>query len=163
MRKVVNVPLTALGISRAIGEVERTKREILRRTEQLVQRLTEEGTEIARVRITELDAIYTGDLLASIEGFYDPQSHVGIVRANSPYAFYVEYGTGIVGAGSPHPEPDGWVYDINGHGQEGWVYFNGNDQKFHLTRGMRARPFMYNTLERLSDDCMRIAREVFGA
>lgn len=163
MRKVIRMGLNERDITRAMNEIVLTKRRIEKRTEQLVRRLTEDGAEIARVQIASLGAVYTGALLGSIEGFYDPQTRVGIIRANTPYAVYVEYGTGIVGAGSPHPEPEGYVYDVNGHGEAGWTYWNPNDQRFHLTAGMPARPFMYNTREQLREECQRIAKEVFSA
>lgn len=60
----------------------------------------------------------------------------------SDYAVYVEYGTGIVGEMSPHPHP--WEYDINGHGEEGWV-FKSDDGNWYRTKGQMSHPFMYNT------------------
>ena len=78
------------------------------------------------------------------------------VTVGSEYAIYVEYGTGIVGARESHPNPmaQGWVYDVNNHGEKGWMYpttaddpnpqkkmFNG--QLYGWTRGMASRPFMY--------------------
>ena len=64
--------------------------------------------------------------------------------ASSDHADYVEFGTGIRGAESPHPKPNGWSYDVNEHGDDGWVY-KGKDGKFHWTAGTRSRPFMYET------------------
>ena len=75
------------------------------------------------------------------------------------YATFVEYGTGIVGADSPHPQPsrNGWVYDINEHGEEGWwypsresdpnptKYLSKSGQWMAWTKGMPSRPFMYMT------------------
>ena len=163
MPKVIRIDLSVkYSIDAAINELDNTVAEIRRRTNELVERLTEEGAQIARVQVMSLGAVYTGELLNSIEGFYDPESHVGIIRANAYYAAYVEYGTGIVGQGSSHPDPDGWVYDVNGHGEKGWVYYNSNDDQFHWTAGMSARPFMYNTANELRSVCSRIAREVFA-
>ncbi len=62
--------------------------------------------------------------------------------ASAPHAEYVEYGTGIEGANSPHPKPEGWQYDINDHGEAGWIY-KGKDGKRHWTAGTESRPFMY--------------------
>lgn len=38
--------------------------------------------------------------------------------------YYLEFGTGIVGAKKPHPEASkiGWSYDINKHGDKGWTF-----------------------------------------
>lgn len=165
MPRTIHIDLSVnYSIESAIGEIDDIIAEIRRRTGQLVERLTNEGVEIARVQVISLGAIYTGDLLNSIEGFYDPVSHVGIISANVPYAAYVEYGTGIVGSANPHPAYGevGWVYDVNEHGDQGWIYLNPNDDKFHWTAGMSARPFMYNTALQLRELCAQIAREVFA-
>lgn len=70
-------------------------------------------------------------------------SEYGIrMQVDSDHACYVEFGTGIVGADSPHPKP--WAYDINGHGEDGWQYL-GDDGRLHWTMGSESRPFMYNT------------------
>lgn len=41
--------------------------------------------------------------------------------------YYLEFGTGIVGASKPHPEAskNGWRYDINKHGDKGWTFRRG--------------------------------------
>lgn len=41
--------------------------------------------------------------------------------------YYLEFGTGIVGANKPHPEASkyGWKYDINKHGDSGWTFRRG--------------------------------------
>lgn len=76
------------------------------------------------------------------------------------YAMYVEFGTGIVGSrGKPHPKlsEQGWKYDVNQHGEAGWVYPSSerdpnrnkwqdkNGNWFAWTKGQEARPFMYET------------------
>ena len=65
------------------------------------------------------------------------------IYSPSDHADYVEFGTGIIGEESPHPRPSfgNWVYDINNHGEAGWVYIK-NGKRYH-TLGTRARPFMY--------------------
>ena len=119
---------------------------------ELVKDLTMEGAEIAKMQVASLEAVYTGELEQSIQGLFMPDERCGFVIADAPYAIYVEYGTGIVGAGDPHPEADGnWNYDVKGHGQEGWFYRNDKDGKVHWTKGFISRPFMYNTLRWLEE------------
>jgi len=81
------------------------------------------------------------------------------ININNEYWTFVEYGTGIVGAGAQHPNPEaGWQYDTEGHGNKGWWYPTTDDDPNPLkrrgkddgvlyawTKGQRARPFMYNT------------------
>jgi len=153
--------LSTKEINRAIRELEQYKKELNRKTSLLIEALTDRGVEIAKAQIRELGAVYTGELEESITGYFNPTVQVGIIRAGAPYAIYVEFGTGIVGAGSPHPAPAGWRYDVNNHGEAGWWYFNDRDQKWHWTKGIKSRPFMYNTVQILERESVRIAKEVF--
>jgi hypothetical protein len=100
---------------------------------------------------------YPSELEASIQ--YERVSDDElIVSADAGFAAYVEFGTGIVGAGSPHPEASekGVKYDRNKHGEKGWVYFK-ND-KFRRTRGQTSKPFMYETAQQIPD----VAMEALG-
>lgn len=162
MPKVIEFSLDPGSLERATQEVRKYAMELDEKVEALIRKLAERGAMVAKVQLAALDAVYTGELLSSIEGIYNEKDHVGIVRAGAPYAIFVEYGTGVIGAGSPHPKPDGWQYDANGHGDEGWVYLNERDGKYHWTRGYQSRPFMYNTARELERECVNIAKEVFG-
>ena len=162
MSKKIIFGLSTKEINRAIRELGQYKKELNRKTSLLIEALTDRGVEIAKAQIRGLGAVYTGELEESITGYFNPTVQVGIIRAGAPYAIYVEFGTGIVGAGSPHPAPAGWRYDVNNHGEAGWWYFNDRDQKWHWTKGIESRPFMYNTVQILEMECMRIAKEVFA-
>ena len=149
-------------IDRLIKDIKQYKRELTEKVNLLIGELTDYGVEVAKAQVRELGAWYTGELESSIEGYFSPSVGVGIIKAGAPYAVYVEFGTGIVGKGQPHPSPDGWRYDINSHGESGWWYFNDNTGRMQWTKGMPSRPFMYNTARKLEEDCKEIAREVFG-
>lgn len=161
-KRVIRMGLNTQDINRAIREVRAYKQEVIEKTKSLVAELTDYGVEVARVQLAQLGVDYTGALSASMVGYFSPATGVGIIRAGSAYAVFVEFGTGVVGAGSPHPDPVGWQYDANNHGEKGWMYFNDNDQKWHWTKGMESRPFMYNTARTLEQECSQIAKEVFG-
>lgn len=161
-KTVIRFTLNEKDIDRAIREVKQFKKIFLEKCNRLVQALTDEGAEIARIKVAELDAVYTGELMNSIEGYYSPTSNVGIIKAGTYYAAYVEFGTGVVGSQSPHPNPQGWQYDVNAHGDEGWVYYDDESGKFRWTKGFKSRPFMYNTARQLEKECKKIAVEVFG-
>ena len=142
--------LTTRSIEDAIREVKEYKRKLNDRVKALIRELADKGVEIAKAQVRELGAVYTGQLEESITGFFDEETGLGIIRTDCPYAIYVEFGTGVVGERNPHPEPiEGWQYDVNEHGDKGWWYFNERDQKWHWTKGMVSRPFMYNTLQLL--------------
>ena len=162
-RTVIKFGLSEKEIDRAIKEVAQFKKEFLEKCSRLVEELTNRGEMVAKIQVAQLDAVYTGELMNSIEGFYDPPSHVGIIKAGAIYAAYVEYGTGVVGQQSPHPDPHPtWQYDSKQHGDEGWVYHDDDTGQFRWTKGFKSRPFMYNTARELEKECARIAREVFG-
>lgn len=77
------------------------------------------------------------------------------------YAMFVEFGTGIKGARSPHPHDTvGYRYDVNNHGEEGWNYFD--EDGWHWTMGMQARPFAHETYEALRPEIVNIATKVFN-
>lgn len=129
---------------------------------KLVKQLTDSGAEIARTEVIRLGAAYTNELHDSIEGYYNPQNNVGIIYAGAWYAVYVEFGTGIVGKRSPHPNHTGWDYDSKNHGDSGWWYFNHRDNQWHWTAGYKSRPFMYNTLVELERISYLIAKNIFS-
>ena len=65
----------------------------------------------------------------------------------------VEYGTGIVGSTSEAngiAENDGWQYDVNGHGEQGWFYKkNGN---LYWSKGFEGRLIYYKTAKEIVDN-----------
>ena len=164
MRKtVISCTLDTNDIKRAVNELKAYKKQFLERCNQLVATLTDYGVEVAKVQVSQLDAYYTGELMNSIEGYFSPTTQVGIIKAGAYYAAYVEFGTGVVGSRSPHPDPQGWQYDVNAHGDEGWVYYDDDSGNFRWTKGFKSRPFMYNTAREIEKNCAKIAKEVFGA
>lgn len=86
--------------------------------------------------------IPSGALMSSFQKVYDTE--FGRLFNDYFTAQWVEYGTGIVGQGT-HPESNGYQYDVNNHGDDGWVYRDKNGQ-YHFTRGMEAHRYMYNAL-----------------
>lgn len=83
----------------------------------------------------------SGDLANSIETSVELIGSIvqGAIEATAPYASFVEFGTGLVGASSPHgelpsegvPFTGSWVYDFRG---KGW-------------KGMPAQPFLRPALD----------------
>ena len=161
-RTVIKFSLNEKDIDRAISELKQFKAEFLEKCNRLIEALTEYGEEVARIEVQLLDAVYTGELMNSIDSYYSPTYNVGIIKAGAYYAAYVEFGTGVVGKSSPHPNPQGWQYDVNNHGDEGWVYYDDENGTFRWTKGFKSRPFMYNTARDIEKNCGKIAQEVFG-
>lgn len=166
MKKVIKVKLEPRSIEKAITELQMYKEDLERRVRLLVERLIDRGAVIARAKVVEMGAYYTGELLNSIDSylFAFGGAPVGFIRVNAEYGMFVEFGTGIVGENSKHhPAQDafGWEYDVNDHGELGWL-FPADDGTYRRTRGQASRPFMYETALQLRDEFPAIVKEVFG-
>jgi hypothetical protein len=112
-------------------------------TRKAVEELTQKGCEYMR----SIVKVASGELAESISWEYDEATNTGKILVGSDYAIFVEYGTGIVGASSPHPEPaPGWTYDYNSHGIKGWSFKDKNGN-WHTTKGQPASAFVYRTRE----------------
>ena len=60
---------------------------------------------------------------------------IAITMGDADYAIFVEYGTGIIGAENPHPNP-----------KITWIYSSGENSNGHaFTKGQKSRPFMYES------------------
>lgn len=166
MKKVIKVKLDPKSIENAITELRMYKEDLERRVNLLVDTLTKRGAEVARAKVVEMGAYYTGELLQSIDSylFSFGGAPVGFIRVNAEYGLFVEFGTGIVGENSKHHPAEsafGWEYDVNDHGEVGWL-FPTDDGTYRRTRGQASRPFMYETALQLRDEFPAIVREVFG-
>jgi len=172
--KTIEMDLSAESIGKAVNELEKFREQLQKAMQDLCERLMEEGVSMAKLEIKALDAVDTGALMASIgHGIFNTETRTGIVYAGGYYAFYVEYGTGIVGTRNPHPGLSGGEmrnpvvlggnlnmytgYDSQEHGGNGWWYMEGG--QFHWTKGMPSRPFMYNTFRYLENLAERIGAE----
>ena len=83
MKKTITFDLSATSINRAIREIENFKKELIKRCNILIGTLTELGITISKEYIVSLGAVYTGDLLESITGYFDLESRTGFVKAGA--------------------------------------------------------------------------------
>ena len=170
--RIIRARLDPESIAAAITEILEYQKEVEQKTRLLIQRLTDEGANLARVKIVGLGAVYSGELLSGVDGYYSPALNVGFVRVASNHVAFVEFGTGIVGQNSPHKNGEylakaAWGYATGPKifttkdGRVGWIYPT-DDGSFRFTEGMKARPFMYETALELQRKFPQIAKEVFG-
>ena len=151
---IIHVELSSAGLDSAIAELKEYQRKVEALGEKVVKRLADEGAENARELASFMNAVDTGELVGSIRG--EVEGSTGYVRATAGHAAYVEFGTGVVGARSPHPGGS-WVYDINAHGDEGWYYYKNGGK--HWTRGMPSRPYMWDTAEMMAQAVPNVVAE----
>ncbi len=110
------------------------------------------------IRLATEDLMYaTYNLLCNILKENNLSNHIGSIQVeitdggfgfriwtNDWIIIFHEYGTGIVGSNSPHPNPTiSWVYDKNGHGEKGWKYRK-KDGTYGWTRGLPSKHIFYD-------------------
>lgn len=170
--KTINVTLDPKSITAAIKELRKYKKDIERKTQSLVIRLVDLGADIARVKIVEMGAVDSGDLLSGVDGYFSPLLNAGFVRVTSDHVAFVEFGTGVVGQSNSHKNGEylskaAWQYATGPKifttkdGRIGWIYPT-DDGGFRFTEGMASRPFMYETALELQREFPQIVKEVFG-
>lgn len=129
------------------------------RVEENYQKSVEELTQIGYEYMLSIVKFDTGELANSITWEYDVSTNIGRIIVGSDYAIFVEYGTGIVGANNPHPQPaPGWTYDKNSHGEAGWSYWDDKQQCFRWTKGQAATAFVYRTMEYMKSQAGDVLR-----
>ena len=171
MKKIVVDLNQDKSVQNAIRELRLYKKQVENRTRLLVQRLTNEGAAIARVKIVNMGAYYSGELLSGVNGYYSPALNAGFVQVTSDHVAFVEFGTGVKGQNSPHKNGEylakaSWSYATGPKifttrdGRVGWIYPT-DDGGFRFTEGMPSRPFMYETALDLQSKFYEMVKAVF--
>ena len=170
--KTITVNLNENGsIKNAIKDLKKYRKNLEKNTRLLVQKLTDLGAKVVRVKIVSMGAYYSGELLSGAMGYYSPTLNAGFVKVASDHVAFVEFGTGVVGQNNSHQNGEylakaSWSYAsgtkifTTKDGKVGWIYPT-DDGGFRFTEGMKSRPFMYETALELQREFPRIAKEVF--
>ena len=167
----VNI-LSQSSVDQLIKDLRAYQNELPSKVNLLVQRLADKGVKVAKARIAALDAVFTGELLASVHSMNlggGQNMALFAIVVDSSHAAFVEFGTGQIGqeASYPYPFPAGidWEYNTGqtifeiSPGQYGWFYQR--DGQWYFTQGMPARPYMYETFLELKMIVEQTAKEVF--
>ena len=154
----IKIKLNTESLNRALKELKAYQKKVDVAGQNLTHSLTEQGVSLAQLNASYMSIYDTGELVRGIDSQY--QGDKGYVISSAPQSAFCEFGTGIVGATSPHPNPTlaGWKYDVNQHGEEGWWYWK--DGEWHWTAGMPSRPYMYDTAQMLRQMVVPTAKEV---
>lgn len=116
------------------------------------EKLAEQFADIVREEIIATGAVgWTGELLDSVVGYFDPASMTIVVEVGADYAWYVEFGTGIPGQRTAHPKAkeQGWRYNVRGREPGETWQFMASDGNFYYTEGQRSKRFMLRAEERI--------------
>ncbi|MGN1301591.1 MAG: hypothetical protein ACI4U9_03605 [Clostridia bacterium] len=89
---------------------------------------------------------------------------IAYAKSTNEVDTYKEFGTGIVGSQNPHIDEaltkSGWKYDVNKHGEKGWVYPK-EDGTFGWTKGQPAQKKFYIASKKAKEQMASIAKEEF--
>lgn len=155
----VKLKLNTKSIDAAIRAVEKYRRKVDDAGERMVREMVDYGVKKAKEAAMYMDAYDSGELVNGIVG--EQVETLGSVVSTAPHSAFVEFGTGVRGMGSQHPDPNlaNWKYDVNEHGEAGWWYW-GDDGRWHWTAGMPSRPYMYDTAKAMKESVVQIAKDV---
>lgn len=173
MKKVISVSLSEKGIDQLIEAVEQYRRWLREKSELLVERLANEGYQIASVRFSQAEYDGKNDTSVSVEA---RGQGVRAVVAAGAATLFIEFGTGVTYPDN-HPEAvqNGMIRGSYGKGrgkQQSWGYYgepgtNGRvirsteKGELILTHGNPANMPMYETVKELESRLPGIVREVF--
>lgn len=154
----IKLSLNGSDIDYALKATQEYKKKVKKYGEKLTKALTEQGVSLAQQNASYMNVYDSGELVNGIDSKYSGGK--GYIVSNAAHSAFCEFGTGIVGAMSPHPDPiPGWEYDVNEHGESGWWYYDDKGKR-HWTKGMPSRPYMYDTVRMLKDIAPKVAKEV---
>ncbi len=129
----------------------KTKREQLPQVaESIVAIVSEEGLKDNHKSVELLPIVNNGEFVS------------GGIQTTDEIDTYKEFGTGIVGSENPHVAEFlaevGWKYDVNEHGEKGWIYPKG-DGTYGWTKGIPSEQKFYEAIKRMEEILPEVARE----
>lgn len=160
--KKITIRLSVDGVAQAIRELEEYQNWFKERTKMFLDRLAEEGLEVAQAGFKFAKYDGENDVKVSVE----PRGETArAVVALGRATLFIEFGSGVI---TPlHPEtPEGlergsWSDGPEGKGHwqdpNGWYYAHGKK-----TRGNPANMAMYEAVKDLENRIGQIAKEVFS-
>jgi len=144
------VTLGKEGIESIIGDLDKITLVLINKHE-ITDALAQKGADLINANlpnVASIDGNDIGNVTVTTMVDFSRVSFVGSQVA------YIEFGTGIVGLTLPYVATSvlnevGWEYDVNGHGEEGWVYRK-DDIEYHSI-GMDSLAPVYKASMSLED------------
>lgn len=174
-KRYIEVSFSINGLKKSEKFINEEVKRINDKMRSFLQALVDVGVEIYQAHIE------SADTLSPIRNFNiekKADDHYAYFKVNDKIALFIEFGTGLAGQGSPHPESNekGWQYNIGQHIHEDGSWFYPSDDndpnpyKWHTedgqvyawTRcGIPSRPYMYYTANEIQGNVQKIAKEIF--
>lgn len=171
MSKKIVITLDSHSVQQAIDELERYKRDLVRKTELLRQRI---GMVIAWSASQGFSSSIVDDVVsgekryANVDVTVNEEGDTTVVIASGNDAVFVEFGAGVFNNGSvgtsPHPKGAELGFTIGSYGKgngrkEVWGYYS--EGGLTLTHGTPASMPMYRGMREACNQIAEIAGEVF--
>ena len=148
----IETRLSVSSLEEYIKALELKKKQILEALPNIATRIAEEAGKDTYKNVEIVPAQMQGE------------TAIAYARSTDEIDTYREFGTGIVGSQSPHVDDalkkSGWIYDVNEHGEKGWVYPK-KDGTFGWTKGQPAQRKFYIAAKRAEEKAPEIAKEEF--
>lgn len=175
MSKKITFDLSVNGINRAIRELEQYKVDFQKNVDTYRKRIADEiAAQVTRNFGSAIvdDVIGGSPRKAEVTIDVTDSGQTTVVIANGEDAIWCEFGAGVTHNGSagasPNPLGSELGFTIGSYGQgkgkqKAWGYYPDNDksQGVVITRGTPATMPMYNALQDVASNVVKIAREVF--
>lgn len=175
MSKVISVDLSTQGISKAIRELEKYKRDFLDKVDIFRKRLADEIASTAQTGFASSgvdDLLKGGTRSADVTVSVKDDGNITLVIADGKDAVWCEFGAGVYHNGGVGSSPNPYGKDLgltigsygDGHGkQQVWGYYEvaGDPTTLVLTHGTPATMPMYNAVQSVVPKAIAIAKEVF--
>lgn len=141
--------LSLKDISEFENFLKNQKQELPQVVENIVTQVSEEGLKDNHKSVELLPIINNGETIS------------GGIQTTDEIDTYREFGTGMVGSENPHVADFlakvGWKYDVNEHGEKGWIYPKG-DGTYGWTKGIPSEQKFYEAMQRMEEILPEIAR-----
>ena len=175
-KKTISFKLSTKDINRAIKELDKYKRDFLKKVELYRKRLAEEIESDAKMGFASSgveDLLNGGTRPANVTVSVSHNGNISLVIAEGEDAVWCEFGAGVYHNGSAGSSPNPYGRELGvtiggygeGHGkQEVWGYYEvkGDPTTLVLTHGTQATMPMYNAVQSIVPKAVSIAREVFS-
>lgn len=169
MAKKINISLSQKSIQNAINEVRKYQRELQRKNQIFIDRLSKIGLDVVQSTMESIPAEEKGSYYTEVVN----NSHgdiIGVaIRLSGDKILFLEFSAGIAYGTDSYPTPAGDEYGMGtypgkGHWDSpyGWWYVDENGQKHH-SYGNRAYMPMYRAEQAIVLAVRQVAREVFGS
>ena len=174
-KTVIKCGLSTKEVARAIREVEKYKRDFLKKVDIFQKRIADGIKNQAQINFGNavMDDVLDGSpRRPNVKVSVSNKGAITVVVADGEDAVWCEFGAGVYHNGtagsSPHPRGDANKFTIGSYGkgkgkQTVWGYYTDPDSKtgLVLTHGTPASMPMYNAAQEVLRKSVEIAREVW--